>query len=350
MVLRRKPVERQFDVLPRSVLAEAIGEYDVGELEHARTLVVEGDRVIILSDKSETSRKYVIDTSRGTYFLKEVPWYCDDPGHRNFSRRLMNHLADAGLPVPRTLRTRAGTWHATVGDSSFVLLEYLPGSPYRHRGDQARSASATLAALHLAAADLDVGDDAPRESLCSIVSEHFDLAGRLWSIPPGRQAQFDELRVSALSWIGADQEGDDPPTAVHGDYIPWNLGFSPEGEVMAIHDFDNSCVDSRLHDIGEALSAFFLVPHAGTSAILKPVGVTEPPVELISDFLRCYHIRSALAGDELRRLRGYTIGAWLESVLLSCVRGDQSPAVLDVMSAYPAELMARWPAVISFAR
>ena len=86
MPLQRKPVERQFDSLSQQALQDVVGSFGMGALIAAHTLVVEGDRLLLLSDKSETSRKYVVDTDAGRYFLKEVPWYCDDQQHRDFSR------------------------------------------------------------------------------------------------------------------------------------------------------------------------------------------------------------------------------------------------------------------------
>src|SRR3954463_3439257 len=126
-MLKRKPPGRHFDAFPADVFEAIIGRYGIGELRAVRTVVVEGDRIILLGEKSETSRKYLIETSTGRYFLKEVPWYCDDPDKITFSVALGNHLSAEGLPVPKALRCVNGDPYASVKGSSFVLFEYRPG-------------------------------------------------------------------------------------------------------------------------------------------------------------------------------------------------------------------------------
>ncbi len=342
MALQRKPRDRQYDSLSEDVLRSAVEKFGVGELLAARTLVIEGDRVVILNQKTETSRKYVIDAGTGRYFLKEVPWYCDDEAHRTFSRRMMNHLA-ADLPVPRVLPTRGGDWDVPVDGSTFVLLEYRSGSPYDRSPARWAAAARALAMMHRSSGPMRVDDDAPREDLAGIVSQHIDLAAEVR--PPRTQQGVSAL--AALRDLAAGETGQVPTATslvpVHGDFIPWNLAFGPDGTVTAIHDFDNSCIDSRLHDIGEALSSFFLVPHAGESAILRPISDDpQVPVEAMRGFLRHYHRGAPLAEADRSALRSYVLGAWWESILLSYIRGDQPEESLAIMTRYPSALAAAW--------
>lgn len=345
MVLKKKPVSRQYDSISREILRDAVLQFDVGELHAAHTLVIEGDRVVILSEKSETSRKYVIDTSTGRYFLKEVPWYCDEAPYRDFSRRLMNHLAAANLPVPRVIRAGDGNWSVPVADSNFVLLEYRPGAPYRRTDQHVVAAAEVLARLHRESAKLQVPDDAPREDTASIVNEHFELAHRLRPARSGAGRIFQALRELAGSTLSAVSRTQVIP--VHGDYIPWNLAFAADGSVSGVHDFDNACMDSALHDLGEALSSFFLVPHAGVTAILRPISENpDLPVVAMSRFLARYRRERPLSDEDLAALRLTTIGAWWESILLSYIRGDQAESCFEIMTRYPRHLSASWNEVI----
>lgn len=345
MVLKRKPRERQYDSLPEDVLRSAIDKFGIGQLKAARTLVVEGDRVVILNQKTETSRKYVIDTTAGRYFLKEVPWYCDDVAHRTFSRRIMNHLATE-LPVPKVLQTAAGGWEVLIDGSTFVLLEYRSGSPYDRSQGRMASSATTLAHMHEIGRRLPVDHFAPRENLTSIVTQHLDLASEVR--PPRTklgQAAFAALKDRA----GAEMTQvprESAPIPVHGDFIPWNLAFGSAEAVSAVHDFDNACVDSKLHDIGEALASFFLVPHAGMSAILHPITAPNIPIEELRRFLQHYQAVDLLSEADLVHLRLYTLGAWWESILLSYIRGDQPEDSLAIMTSYPDLLAVGWEQVI----
>lgn len=333
-------MERQFDSLSQQALQDVVGSFGMGALIAAHTLVVEGDRLVLLSDKSETSRKYVVDTDAGRYFLKEVPWYCDDQQHRDFSRRVMNFCADRHLPVPRVLPSSDGGWSVQLGDSHFVLLEYKPGAPYGGGAD-AHGAGVALGRLHSVTQHMPLEADVPREDLQTITAAHFSLAIEVRPPSVELEARFAEARAYACDLVsGVGVSSLELP--IHGDYIPWNLGFDAHRSVVAIHDFDNACVDSPLHDIGEALSSFFLVPHDGASAILKPI-VAEPsvPRSYIVDFIQGYEEGVGTPFRfEHHDVALYTVGAWFESVLLSYVRGDQELAPLLVaMTTYPARLL-----------
>jgi Ser/Thr protein kinase RdoA (MazF antagonist) len=266
----------------------------------------------------------------------------------------MSHLADRGLPVPRVLPAADGRWHISAGDSNFVLLEYRPGAPYGGSTEHIDAAAATLARMHLAAGDgdaLDISPDAPRESAAAIVAEHFDLARAIRPLSAGAASSFDGLRELAASTLATAPTG--PSVAVHGDFIPWNLAFGSAGgsesKVAAVHDFDNACVDTPLHDIGEALASFFLVPHARMTAILRPVPAhPQLPVREIGRFLRRYGEVRPLSEDDLQGLRLVTLANWWESVLLSYIRGDQSEECFPIMTTYPRVLDDAWGEVLDF--
>jgi Ser/Thr protein kinase RdoA (MazF antagonist) len=347
MGIVRKPVSRQFDSLSRQQIEKAVEQFGLGKLQGVHTLVIEGDHVVLLSNKSETSRKYVIDTAKGRFFLKEIPWYCDNQAARTFSRSLMNHLADAGLPVPRVLQTTEGEWYAAVEESRFVLLEYLAGSPYDHSTGRYRSAAAVLGSMHAAVRDFVPEPDAPQDSLRQISLAHLDLALEVRPPAQSSRAGFEAVRELMQDKFDGGIEGSAPRIAVHGDFIPWNLGFSKDGAVVAIHDFDNACMDSALHDLGEAISSFFLVPHDGQSAILREIDRISIPTSRIADFITSYRLRCPLPEEALSMLPLWVVGAWWESVLLSYVRGDQTTQCTELLLKFPRELDRSWPNILA---
>ena len=339
MPVKRKPVELEFDLFNETLLNAVVTNYDIGHLLEANSIVFEGNRIVILGEKTQTSRKMVIEASKGYYFLKQIPWYCDDLQSIMFSHKFSNYLAEKGFPVPRLLTSNSGNTWVEIEGAKFTLSEYVVGYPYQGTPAENGTIAKTLAQIHLTGLQCIFDCETPHESLFDIVVNHIDLARQQPTCTPCISRILDTLEDYSYQYFITPETL--PQYPVHGDFIPWNLAIEHE-LVVAIYDFDNSCMDSRLHDLGEALVAFFALDYLGQSSQLKKGIKLNPPAEEMYAFLQSYQATSPLSPLEAKSLPLYVLGAWWESILLSFIRGEQDVESMQKIVELPEVVFSCW--------
>ncbi len=339
MPLKSKPIELEFDLFDETLLNTVVANYDVGNLLEANSVVLEGDRIVILGEKTQTSRKMAVETSKGRYFLKQIPWYCDDLQSVAFSHKLTIHLAQAGLPVPRLLTSSSGTTWIEIKGSKFTLTEYIAGNSYQGKTAENQTIAQTLAKIHLAGSQCNFDVQSPHESLPQIVASHINLARQQPTCTPGVSRILDTLEAYCQQSLIIPESL--PLFPVHGDFIPWNIAFH-NNEVTAIYDFDNCCMDSRLHDLGEAIVAFFALDYLGQSSQLRKGIRLNLPVKETHAFLQNYQAISRLSNLELKWLPVHVLGAWWESILLSFIRCEQDEHIMQQILGLPGIVSDWW--------
>jgi Ser/Thr protein kinase RdoA (MazF antagonist) len=331
-MLRRKPVARQFDTLPPEVFDTVATQLALGPVRGVHTMVVEGDRVVLLGEKSETSRKFVLETATGRYFLKEIPWYCDDPASIAFSAALGDHLADCGLPVPRAVRRPDDRPYLELSGSRFVLFEYRPGRLFDGSAAARREAGRCLGRMHTAMRGFRPDQSPAHESVRAVVEQHLRLAASVCPEQAGPGTPLADL-VGRVCGELSDDTGDQP---VHGDFIPWNLAHGPTGAVCAVYDLDNACGGSPLRDLGKALSSYHLLPYQGCTTVLPPLG-NPPEASALPDMrplLDAYQRERPLTGPQRDALPSHVLGGFVASVLLSVVRKEQTRTAPDAFGRW----------------
>ena len=336
-IAQKKPRDQCFDLIDEEVIDSALVAYDLRGYRGSRTIIVDGERLKLLSERSETSRKVIIDC--GTYglsFLKQIPWYCDTSDTVRFHHRLTRYLITAGIPVPRIKRTQDDrTWLEAHG-GRFVLMEYIDGVPFDGSVGHCATAAHTLSALHRHGESFSIVDSDPRTSLAAIVLSHVMLARKLKSCSI---EILDEIESFAHRWFSIEEPLSVIP--VHGDFIPWNLAFGKDS-VTAVYDLDNAAIDTRLHDLGEAIVAFFGLRYVGQSSRLVPQGIQNPDARAVAAFIRTYDAALPLWPKEWRALPFYVLGAWWECLLLSFIRGEQPWSYAPCIADLPKTVEGLW--------
>jgi homoserine kinase type II len=233
------------------VSAEALGlllsRYDVGQLVSAKGIA-----------EGVENSNYLVDTDRARFILtlyeKRV-----DAGDLPFFLTLLDQLADAGLPVPRALRSRDGRQVQEVAGRPACLIEFLPGVSVSHPTPaQARAAGAAMGRMHdaLAGCTLDrpnsLGIDAWRPLL--------ERCGRdLDAIDP---ALYDML-AAALDHVEPRWDRAAPRGVIHADLFPDNVLMLGD-TVSGLIDFYFACTDIRLYDLAIMHSAWSFDATGGT--------------------------------------------------------------------------------------
>ena len=227
------------------VLAGLIAEFDIGALVSAKGIA-----------EGVSNSNWLIDTSggkeRGTRFILTMYEQRTEVAELPFFLGLLDHLADRGCPVPRTIHDRAGSAYRMLDGKAVALIEFLPGvSIAAPTPVQAGAVGAALARVHLGAQDFTetrangLGLAQWRQMLedCG--------ADGLATIDPALGALVArELAVVAADWPGDLERG-----IIHADLFPDNVLMLGE-RVTGLIDFYFACSDIIAYDVAVTHAAW----------------------------------------------------------------------------------------------
>lgn len=193
---------------------------------------------------------YLVETDRHRFILtlyeKRV-----ETADLPFFFALLDHLAEAGNPVPRTMKDREGHQLQTVAGRPACLIEFLQGVSVSHpNAAQARATGEALGRLHAAAADFT--GTRPNalgpEGWAGLAARCGDDLDR---IAPGLGARvFQELEYLAACW-----PNDLPRAVIHADLFPDNVLMLGD-RVTGLIDFYFACTEIRAWDVAVTHSAW----------------------------------------------------------------------------------------------
>lgn len=226
----------------RTQLTDFLLEYDLGEL-----LSFDG----IEAGVSNTN--YFVGTASGLYILTLFEPHRVSPEDIPFFIRYSSTLEQAGVPCPKTLLRRDGKPISTLCDrpaAIFSVLEGKGGSAATVTPGLCEQAGATLARMHLAAANIH-----------EAALNHFGL-NRLqtWVVNIGEGINrlapglYDFAREE-LEWVNDRWPKALPSGAIHGDYFPDNVFFK-DGMVSGVIDFHFVCTEIFAYDLAIAINAW----------------------------------------------------------------------------------------------
>jgi homoserine kinase type II len=235
--------------LTAAQLSALIGEYDVGELVSAKGIA-----------EGVSNSNWLIETSgrdgTGTRFILTMYEARVEPADLPFFLGLLDHLADRGSPVPRTIHDRQGAaWRLLEheGEAKAVaLIEFLPGvSVDEPSAAQAHSVGQALAGIHL-----DSADFAGRRVNTMGLPQWQKLfagcgEGGLRSIDAG----LPELVARQLAALSDTWPEHLPHSVIHADLFPDNVLFLGD-DVAGLIDFYFACSDITAYDMAVTHAAW----------------------------------------------------------------------------------------------
>ncbi len=273
--------------VPAERLAAFLARYDGGTLVSAKGIA-----------EGVSNSNFLVETSTARYILtlyerriteSDLPFFID----------LMEHLADAGLPVPRPIRDRTGKALQQLEGRAACLIQYLPGVSVSHpTPPQCRSAAAALARLHLAGQRFG-------QSRTNHLSRGWwaetaaSLHGRLNELSPGLQSLVD----NSLAHVGAHWPGHLPAGIVHADLFPDNVLMLGD-KVSGLIDFYFACTDLYAYDLAVLIAAWAF-----------PADGSAPDPALLDALLAGYQSVRPLSPAELAALPTLGMGAALRFLL-----------------------------------
>jgi aminoglycoside phosphotransferase (APT) family kinase protein len=157
--------------------------------------------------------------------------------------RVMRGLAAAGLPVPV-----ASTVHAP--DATYLVtpwIEGVTGAAWLDDPERAARLGEVMGAmarrLRLASPSVVAADGASAGSreLALVATAHLGRAGA------GLGATTVAAIEGAIKWLAATDRW--RPVVVHGDFAPVNVIVGPDGEILALVDFEHARLGSPMADV-----------------------------------------------------------------------------------------------------
>ncbi len=224
-------------------MAAFLTRYNVGELRSFKGIA-----------EGVENSNYLVETETGRYILtlyeKRV-----DPVDLPFFITLLDHLADKGMPVPRAIADNEGRQLQELAGKPACLIEFLQGvSVAQPSGAQAMAAGASLAELHMAAADFK----ARRPNSMSLASWH-EMASQCGDSLAHIHGELPDIVHSELAYLDENWPADLQHSIIHADLFPDNV-LMLDNQVTGLIDFYFSCTDIRAYDLAVTHAAWCFSP------------------------------------------------------------------------------------------
>lgn len=229
--------------VPAEELAAFLTRFDIGALKSAKGIA-----------EGVENSNYLVETEGGRFILTLYEKRVDE-SDLPFFMALIDHLADAGCPVPRAIHDREGTVIHQLCGRPACLIEFKSGvSVDRPTPNEAHAAGAALGQMHNALSDFDLN----RENSLSLPGWQRlanEMGTDLDSITPGLTRRV----ADELEFLNAQWPTDLPRSVIHADMFPDNV-LMLGGQVSAIIDFYFACTEIRAYDLAVTHSAWCFGP------------------------------------------------------------------------------------------
>lgn len=277
---------------------------------------------------SFTSKKLILHTSKGDFFLKEKPQYCSNESALKRSANFQDHVSSRMKIVPKILSTREKDYYIHWNGRYYFLADYKNG---RHYNGSPKDIIAMIDALNvfqkIGTDYLDTYKDSKQEELAR--HESPDVALGIIDVKKKVKTEnenliFQEI-VSLYENLCSEYAtfANEKYTMAHSDFILFNLILDESG-VVAINDFDNVKVLPRIHDMAEFLVSATLLNYIAPTTNLKLPIQINPEKVLFKYILERYISDFKLSDIEKQLLGTITEIIWLWSIVLAVFKDDYS--------------------------
>lgn len=283
-------------------ITRILAEYDVGGLWRS-----------VRVQRGYVNEKWLLETAKGRYLLKRRHSSLSEPDLVVAQHALMQHLQQAGFPVPTLLRTRRSTTFLLLQDRVYEMQAFVEGDPCDPRDPvQLAAAAHALGWFHNVVQGFDHQRlHRPSERYGPVsLAQIFERLRREWR---GQISSHVEVLVRELENHIQDlaasfrQFGPLPELVIHGDYHADNL-IVRGCCVIGVVDYDLAHWCSRAMEVAEALLAFATEGWRRFKVIVYR-GVLD--LNLVYRFLGAYQGAAALSNPEIHALPHLIRTIWL---------------------------------------
>lgn len=280
---------------------------------------------------SFTSRKAVLETDNGTYFLKEKPLYCSNKRSRDLSVYFQNFLSQTLKIVPVVLRTLDGNHYVQWSARFLFLTEFKVGRVFNGSETDIEHILEELknfqeASKMFGSASKVDGTDRTQFWLENKKDSYHTLKFfPLLEKKAKTDTEKTELRriQYLISILKREYDTIPKPKYVisHGDFALFNILLDDKG-VLSINDFDNVELFPRVHDLAEFLVSASLIHYLGPMSNLRLPVFLRPTENIFNKVLAFYSRHLEISSEEIRLLAITSEIIWLEILLLAVLKED----------------------------
>lgn len=230
--------------LSAETLSDLIEGYDVGALVSAKGIaegVSNSNWLIDTTGAEGQGARFILTMYERRIEQADLPFFLD----------LLDFLSCCGLPVPRTIHSRAGRSWQLIDGKAVALIEFLPGvSVDRPNASQARAVGGALAKMHGAAQNFALS----RVNPLDIDNTHRTLS----ACGPDALVRID-ARLPETIGMAADLAGQWnhglPTSIIHSDLFPDNV-LMLGNDVTGLIDFYFACEGAMAYDLAVTHAAW----------------------------------------------------------------------------------------------
>lgn len=276
---------------------------------------------------SFTSKKVVIESDKGVYFLKEKPSYCSDENKLIFAANYQNFLSTQLDFVPEIVKTEKGYDYIIWQGRFFFLTKYIPGRIYNGSLSDIRLILESLKKYTKSKSEF-VEKEKRKESYEIIVPIERVNSGNLSKV----DLTILKKTIGIRDKIIADYKACEyyRYDNAHGDFSLFNLILSNE-KVLALNDFDNASVLPRMQDFAEFLVSASLINYLAPLTNLKLPIYTKPDKEKFCMILHYYVHEMSFTSEDLNFLSVLVELVWFDIVTLAVIKGDYELSNLELV-------------------
>ena len=274
---------------------------------------------------SFTSRKAIIHTDKGTFFLKEKPEYSSDKLSLNKSGRFQRYASFKLDVVPKIRLTKKDECFVMWKSRFYFLTEYKKGRVFNGSDQDVNSMLKALNKLQKIGKEFTSKKDVPPDVLKRI--ESYEVAKLTPLIKKYARSKKESsiygkiikcLEMLKKEYISLPKK---EYLMSHGDFIIFNIIFR-NNEVVAINDFDNAKKLPKLHDLAEFLVSSTMFNYIGSLTNMKLPVVLEPQKSKFKLIMKSYVRDFSLSKKDVVLLSTIAEIIWLWTLCLSVLKGD----------------------------
>jgi thiamine kinase-like enzyme len=273
---------------------------------------------------SLTSRKAILETNAGTFFLKEKPLYCSDDLSLKRSFYFQDYCSDNTSCTPRIIRTKNKNFYFIMSGRKYFLSEYIKGRHFNGSKQDIVKMLNTILEISITGKKFldqkgipsNVKKNFASFQIATLVPELVKYASNKKEEKIAKDIQETFYRLSEEY----NSIGNDNVVMAHSDCILFNFIFTDDRAYII--DFDNAKVLPRIHDFAELfVSATILNYLAAITNLKKPIllDFDKNSAKIILDF---YKDKINFSEKEISLFPVICDIVWLWTLCLSVVKED----------------------------
>ncbi|MBL4698162.1 MAG: phosphotransferase [Phycisphaerales bacterium] len=234
--------------LSQREIDHVLGHYNLGPIHSINELAA----------GSVYSPKVVVGSDRGKLLLKRRARGLDLPPVVAFSHEVILGCIERGVCVPPMLGTKAdNNSMVQFEDHVYELFVFIDGIGFDRSAaminDHARESGSLLGELHRVLDQITTSFEGPVEPT-AIDTTRLNTLGQSLGISEQTHEHFERMLGYGDELAKANATGN---AIVHGDWHPGNMIYRGN-KIVAVCDFDNTRIGSRVREVAQAMVHFSL--------------------------------------------------------------------------------------------